>query len=350
MWGHVIDPSTVDYIPGAPLAGGYFLVLWLLLGDLQHMEVAYGFPNHNKVSGMCALCGCGRDWTDFDEHPSWESTRWHVLGLDAWRAANSVRIALLQLPGASVLLWLPDWMHCKNIGTDKEFYGSVLEFMCYHMVAGDAATLLTQYWRRIYEWYMEHGTHAKFSNLKLSMFHKLNDFPLLRGRAAEVRSFGKPLLHVFTLFMDTGNVQHRWILNALRACVRMEDIVNDRRYKQSFKLPGALAAELDACCVTFGRHVAGLRRWCRTQDLRLFKVTSKMHFLREITMLAKYLHPRLGACWSGEDMMHHMQRLIQSTLSASDTMLVQRKAMLKYAAAMGHAIMQYEQRADTALL
>jgi hypothetical protein len=322
----------------------------LLLADLKHAQEAYAYPDHNKKSGCCGLCGCALAWTDFDLHPAWGPTRWMVKGVTAWREANVDCIALLQLPGASALLWVPDWMHCKNLGSDKELYGSVLDFMCYVMIAGDPETILIRIWSFIEIWYKDHDVQNKFSNVRLSMFHKQRNFAVLRGRAAELRAFGRPLLWAFTKFMDAANVQHQWIARALEASNRMEDIYSDEQYKQSFKLPAALAAELNQCCVDYCRNIAGLRRWCRSQNLLLFKVTTKLHFLREICMLAGFIHPRLAACWSGEDLMHHMQRLIQSTLAGTSTRNVEPKAMLKYTAALGHAISVYEKERDSSLL
>jgi hypothetical protein len=272
---------------------------------------------------------------------------WLVLGMPAWLAANPLRIVLLQLPGASALLWHPDWMHCKNLGSDKEFYGSILAYMCFHMVAGDPATLLMGIWIGIHRWYIDHGSVCKFSSMRLGMFFKGHDkFAELRGRAAELRGFGQPLLHVFLTYAIAGNAAHDWMINALRACNRMEQIYHDDRYIHADRLPRALAAELDGCCVQFTRNVAGLRRHFRGLNILLFKVTTKFHFLREITLLSEFVHPRMGACWSGEDMMHHMQRLIQSTLAGTKLTNVQAKAMYKYACALGHAIEQSERGVD----
>jgi hypothetical protein len=191
--GNIVNASHVDWVPGAQLAGVFFLVLWRLVGDLQYMEQALGFPA-NQSARPCGLCQCNTtdlSWLDFTNDPAWRFSMWLVLGMPAWLAANPLRIVLLQLPGASALLWHPDWMHCKNLGSDKEFYGSILAYMCFHMVAGDPATLLMGIWISIHRWYIDHGAVSKFSSMRLGMFFKGHDkFAELRGRAAELRGFG----------------------------------------------------------------------------------------------------------------------------------------------------------------
>eukprot|EP00969_Alexandrium_andersonii_P130994 5792769-Alexandrium_andersonii.AAC.1 len=49
----------------------------------------------------------------------------------------------------------------------------------------------------------------RFQNITKTMYDRPGDFPKLSGRAADIRELGKPLLAVFTEYMDTNNRIHR---------------------------------------------------------------------------------------------------------------------------------------------
>ena len=135
--------------PGSFLADGFFLVLWGLLADLDHMAVAFGFLRANNKS-PCGCCGANSDgvpWTDcHNTGPNtarWLSAIWSRV---TWLAAHHAHHIIFDAPGFSIECWVPDWMHCKHLGTDVYFYASILAFLVYHMLPGNAADNLEMVW------------------------------------------------------------------------------------------------------------------------------------------------------------------------------------------------------------
>ena len=69
----------------------------------------------------------------------------------------------------------------------------------------------------------------------------------------------------------------------------------------------------------------------RIEPKPLFNVTIKAHYIIHIAVTAKFLNPRLAMCYSGEDYMHHMKRLVQSSVRGTKRLRFTRKCVTKYA-------------------
>ena len=121
------------------LAEGYFGVLWVLQGDLEHMYKAWGFANSGAIgehSNPCACCRCdgndaGTPWTDARlDVAKWVDT---IFTNATWRAAFPDRSHIFQhLPGLGIEQYMPDLMHVLHLG-------------CYQYVFASVMTLLTHY-------------------------------------------------------------------------------------------------------------------------------------------------------------------------------------------------------------
>ena len=75
-------------------------------------------------------------------------------------------------------------------------------------------------------------------------------YPVLKGKAAEIRHVGQPLLDAFTVFMDSSSVVQRQIKLALECSVRFEEILDENITQHV--LPWA--AHLELVKVTFGMN------------------------------------------------------------------------------------------------
>ena len=88
-------------------------------------------------------------------------------------------------------------MHTKHLGVGQYLFGSVLMLLTHNvaggrMLAGSPEENLSAVWNDI------KPAQGTFSDLRLSMFASEGEhFPLLKGRAAEIRNFGTPLLKVW---------------------------------------------------------------------------------------------------------------------------------------------------------
>ena len=114
-----------------------------------------GFPDPNNVTRMCPCCEAdGVTFTDNGTSlamPVWYATQWALRSLEAWRAAHpDCHVLFRNLPGTTINNHIPDWMHVKNLGSDAEFFGSLLVFMCFFMGLGpDPDAVLVMIWRRL---------------------------------------------------------------------------------------------------------------------------------------------------------------------------------------------------------
>jgi hypothetical protein len=338
---------------GKLLAAGFYAIVFVFRGDLDFLQAALGFPSPNSDT-PCGCCGANvtdMSWTDFGTvsvNPAWFMSCWWFLGPEAWRAAHLNRCALFFVPGLTALMHMPDWMHVKNIGTDCEFYGSVLTYMCFHMaIGGPPETVLILLWGKLYQWFLAHKPGTRFSSIKLNMFYKENNFSRLKGRAAEVRSLGPALLALFAEYADMSNRVERWIYEGLQHNNRMEEIYYD--FIDSYRIPEPHATNMYNANVEFARRVCALRRHFGDIAL-LFRVTGKLHILMHCTWMARYLHPRFASCWSGEDFMRVGQRVIKASLDGTATRFVVCKALQRYANALGHSLELEQHKSLDALL
>lgn len=161
---------------GTPLAGGYYGVLWCLRGDLEHMCKVYGFPFWNTAS-PCGLCACNRSdapWTDATANARWRSSVWDN---DTWRTAGLSRHVLFDLPGAGVLLFIPDVMHTLHLGVYQYYMGSVLEMLTLFMLPGSAQDNMDIVWGMVLKFYKDLGprdrTRHAYLQYDACLYHHL---------------------------------------------------------------------------------------------------------------------------------------------------------------------------------
>jgi hypothetical protein len=79
-------------------------------------------------------------------------------------------IPLLDLPGASCLLYNTDLMPAKHLGTDAYFNGSVLWLLAYEILPNSPAANLEDVMRLVHEWYKANpNTRTTFGRITPSM-------------------------------------------------------------------------------------------------------------------------------------------------------------------------------------
>ena len=160
------------------------------------------------------------------------------------------------------------------------------------------------------------------------MFHRSDNFPKLKGRAAEIRHLGEPLLAVATQLLDAHDRQHTLIVLALQASVRLEHILDET--DQHFCVPGDKAAELEQTAYHFVNLNATLGHFYHNRGMWLFHTTIKFHYLLHAAKQARYLHPKLGWAYSGEDYMNKMKKLTQAAHNGTPPLQVQSKVLGMY--------------------
>ena len=106
--------------------------------------------------------------------------------------------------------------------------------------------------------------------------------------------------------MNPAITLHKQILVMLKKNHQMEELLNT--YKESFALP-------DAEAMLFKQHAFDLAQlnnqisehFMKEEEVFLFQVTSKTHMVLHSALLSKHINPRVVWCFSGEDMMKHIQ-------------------------------------------
>ena len=181
------------------------------------------------------------------------------------------------------------------------------------------------------------------------MFVRQNDFPLLKGKAAEVRNLLKPMLDVCSKFLDPTDRIHQTMNIALQKLIQIEDILKEHRAVYVF--PDAVAKLFKKSCTDFvglnavlRRHFEGVVR--AGHPVLLFHVTIKYHYILHIADIAQYMNPRLGWCYQGESLMYATRKLVQSSCHGVPAHMIADKVLKKYAQALAMLLVRERQQGE----
>lgn len=250
--------GTEDYHrAGTPLAEGYFAILWSIIGDLDYFVAILGLPNFSNASMPCALCRTSltgsNTWSNFRPDAPWRLQQWTYSAWQAW--PNRCQNPLFTLPGVSAFSICLDYMHSKYLGTDQYVFGSVLALLtCTGMMDGTPERNVTALHRFFQDFYRRDNTPVRYRYLnRLTMFLRQSGCPKLRGKAAELRYFGKPLLAAWEKWMNCRISVHVDIQLLLKMNVFMENLLSEFRDEICFPPDQAVAFE-EACSTMLTLH------------------------------------------------------------------------------------------------
>ena len=152
---HYTPESPEGRLAGTSLAGGYYGVLWLIRGDLDHMAKAFGFPYATAASpcGCCQANSTDKPWTDGRlETAAWATSIWTH---DSWKAAHPNPHPIFTLPGVGIKAFVPDVMHVLHLGTYQYFFGSVLHYLTTMIMPESPQSNLAKIWTHIKTFYKD---------------------------------------------------------------------------------------------------------------------------------------------------------------------------------------------------
>ena len=123
----------------------------------------------------------------------------------------------------------PDTMHTKHGGSDAYLYGSVLKYIVKDLMpSANEKENLSVFWTQLKDSMKNDCSSNRFADLTLTMFDNGNDrFPILKGRAAQIRHLGRPLLECFRRICDASRRVDRIIIKAMEASVAIDDVINE---------------------------------------------------------------------------------------------------------------------------
>ena len=195
---------------------------------------------------------------------------------------------------------------------------------------------LAALWVPISEAYSRGGATARFGSLRVSMYSKPMEFAHLKGKASELRHFGPALLAAFDSQYDREDRTQRQMRLGLQYSIRIEEILDENA--DAWRLSDEAAALLQTTIQNFLTIQTALGRHFQAQGLLLFHTTIKSHYLLHIGLNSARLNPRLSWCYSGEDMMQRVRKLIQGAQGGTPPDRIVGKVMDKYAMALAYAI------------
>ena len=319
---------------GKPLAGGYYAVLWGVLGDLDYFHAILELPHFARAANFCPLCQATKagatTWCNFRQDAPWRATCWQS---HTWRSWPQ-RCALFDLSYTSCLTVCLDYMHVKYLGCDQYMFGAVLELLTTAIMGGAPEENLRAVWAALKDAYKQLHTppQARYRYLnKLSMFTR-KGYAKLRGKAGEIRHLGRALRVVFEKFYNPAIEVHREILLMLRFNNAMERILEENRFEYS--LPPAAAQEFRQACDGMLLLQAKIARHFAESGCQLFDLTTKCHLLQHLGLLGGAISPRVTWCFSGEDFMQKSQCLAQACARGTPGHLVMPKMAGKYRVAL----------------
>ena len=325
---------------GSPLAGGYFGVLWALKGDLDYFFSCMDMPNPgcNEPCIFCpADCSVALNWKNMSPTAPWVPLTHDPHSF--LQRFSDVNILFLLVPGVTVYTIACDLMHTKYLGCDQYCMGSVLWLLVYRILGGAPKENLARLEHEMKQAF--NTAEAGYNHLTLGMICSVaspsNSMPCLKGKAGEIKKFGKVLLHLWEMHMDHSRT-HKEIRLVLRLTVRMNDIID--RNAGRFTLPAADANDFKKTTEQYCMLYSKIAKDYARQGMYLFPLTIKFHYMLHIAARSKFINPRLTWCFMGEDFMNHVRTLTAACVVGTGKELVSRKIVFRVSKALHHQLSQ----------
>ena len=315
-------------------------MLLALTGDLDYMAKTLLLPRWSTHASPCGLCRCTKHGllsyldnrlpTDSDGGAPWLDSMWAFEEWTAWAQRSQCPLFLLAWLSACNISY--DFMHVKYLGADQYLYGSCVYLLCFDMLPGTPKENLTVIWCWMKAYYKQHKPLVRYRVFhKLTMFLKKKDYPKLRGKAAEVKAFGKVLCEMWVHFMNKRNTRHKQIRFLLKSNVEMDNIlaefpVGDGHYR----LPEDGYKRFVTACFEVAQTTKALNEFYAGIEIKVFNVTAKVHCMLHVALLARWMHPALTWCYAGEDFIRVVQTLLQSCIRGNNPFQAMNKATRHY--------------------
>ena len=256
----------------------------------------------------CTMTG-PMTWSDFRSEATWRNTRWDPEDWRSWE--QRTKCVLLTLPGASCWTIAYDWVHVKYLGVDQYIFGSVLFVLVCMVMPGEDEANLATCWAFLKNFFKTNRTPTPFRYMtKLSMFIRSGKFPKLRGKASEIRHFGKALLALWNRFCNPALLLHKRIALMLKHNVHLEDMITN--HKGDFAFPPGPAQEFEETANGMLLLLSQVADHFVEEGLKVFDITSKSHTLQELAILSRCVNPKVTWCFMGEDQMQRMQQIAKA--------------------------------------
>ena len=124
---------------------------------------------------------------------------------------------------------------CKVFRSRSIFFASIMYLLCFVIGEDTPQNNMLQMEAAIKDYYKAHSTRQQYSNLnRLTMFVRKSGPVKLRGKAAEIKCLGEPLLAYWSSCYDETNEQHQQVLYLLQMSCRCEEIIFENKSALAF--------------------------------------------------------------------------------------------------------------------
>ena len=321
----------------SPLAGGYFLSLYTLKQDLEHLAGEYHLADY-RTNSPCELCPCTRaknDWENnfhnFNDDALWMTK---VFTAAEWNASHDSPHYLLQEAHMTCLNVEPDEAHILHLGVSQYCLGSVLWQLCYscESLDGEADANCEVVWQGVREVYREQRTSTQMGNLLIKSFVSptkwSDEYPRLRAKAAETKDIVYPIFRVWERFRSLRDPDHDRVSLMLRALVDLQAILHDNRHLPM--LPIAHALKFRDLVRGFLKDYALLANSADREKASLYALVPKHHWLWHLADRALFINPRRSCCLLDEDYVGKIKLVVASCAFGTPLHNVQSKAAEQY--------------------
>ena len=139
-----------------PLAGGYYMVCWIIRSDLDYLLKSFGIGGRGEVCHLCrADNGAERPYTDVRPEALWRTTLWNNE-THATKFPNRHKL-LKHVPGLGITACVPDELHVKHLGVDAAFVGGYIDNLPLPCCNLAKALLIIYPWRPHVTPTLQHG-------------------------------------------------------------------------------------------------------------------------------------------------------------------------------------------------
>ena len=213
------------------LANGYLGVLTGILGDLDYMTQTLKLPRWSRNENSCALCLCSSQgpfsWKVFKPDAPWVNRCWTPSTWSAWEGRSNC--GLFEIRHLTAVNVQCDYMHAKYLGTDLVAFASVLYLAIFVAGTQSPAKNLADFQKHLKSYYREHNTASRFSAFNSCKYFMNKKGMKLKGKAAQVKAFGQPLLEFWQKVYNPSISIHKLVLVYLKLNVKCEELMDANR-------------------------------------------------------------------------------------------------------------------------
>ena len=212
-----------------------------------------------------------------------------------------------------------DSLHVVDLGVAKHIGGNVLYLLCYRMLPGSPLNNITQVWGEVGEIYSGQQTTSQFSHLSLNSFCDTSsphaDFPLLKGKGAEIRHLMPILFVLWQRHMTSDSDYDRHVERLLKHLCKFYEALNYKNANGNypFRLPTEVSTTITKSVDALLTHYSHLAVESVKNKVMRWAVVPKHHYMWHLARESTEINPRFTWCYANEDFVGKMAVIGMST-------------------------------------